>query len=81
MEKKAHWKVAPYEGPLNRRIRVLASENPKREGSDSSVRFDQYRTGMTVQEYIDACDQLKVPNYALSDITWDLERHYIALYD
>jgi hypothetical protein len=80
-QKKAHWNVPAYEGSLSRRIRILVSENPKEAGSDSSVRFDQYRAGMTIQEYIDACDKLNVPNYALSDITWDAERHFIALDD
>jgi hypothetical protein len=73
--------VQAYEGFPNRRIRKLALENPKLEGSDSSVRFDQYRTGTTIQEYIDACDDFKIPNCILSDITWDAERHFISLND
>ncbi|MFL6305472.1 MAG: hypothetical protein ACJ72H_18230 [Candidatus Sulfotelmatobacter sp.] len=53
----------------------------KRTGSDSEMRFDQYRTGMTIPEYIQPCEGLNVPNYALSDINWDLERRFISLYD
>jgi hypothetical protein len=34
-----------------------------------------------IQEYIDACDRFNVPNYALSDVAWDLERRFISLYD
>jgi hypothetical protein len=45
------------------------------------MRFDQYRTGMTIQEYIEACESLNLPNYALSDINWDLERRFISLYE
>jgi hypothetical protein len=78
---KAHWKCPPYEGPRTRRIRKLISHNPKRAGSDSELRFSQYRDGMTVQEYIEACDRLKVPNYALSDIAWDLDHRFISLFD
>jgi hypothetical protein len=36
---------------------------------------------MTIQEYIEACEGLNVPNYALSDINWDLERRFISLYE
>jgi hypothetical protein len=79
--KKAHWKCPPYEGPLTRRIRKLISHNPKRAGFNSEMRFDQYRTGMTIQEYIEACESLNLPNYALSDINWDLERRFISLYE
>jgi hypothetical protein len=57
------------------------SANPQLEGSDSSVRFDQYRTGTTIQEDIDACDNIKIPNCVLSDITWDAEHDFIDLYD
>jgi hypothetical protein len=73
--------VPAYEGSPNRRIRKLVSENPKLEGSDSSVRFDQYRTRTTIQEYINACDKFKIPNCVLSDITWDAEHDFIDLYD
>lgn len=66
---------------MSRRIKKLVSTNPKRAGSDSELRFSQYRTGMTIQGYIDACDRLNVPNYAISDIAWDLERGFISLYD
>jgi hypothetical protein len=80
-DKKAHWKVPPYEGSLDRRIRLLVSPNPKQAGSDSEMRFNQYRSGMTIKAYIEACDRLNVPNYSLSDINWDLEHGFISLYD
>jgi hypothetical protein len=38
---------------------------------------------MTVQQYINACDNLGIPNYALFDIKWDTDpkRKFIELYD
>jgi len=74
-----HYGIPAYEGPRSRHIRKLVKVNPKR--GDSRSRFDQYRTGMTVQEYIYACESLGVPNYALFDITWDTQRNFIELYD
>ena len=73
--------IPAYEGTTNRRIRKLVQENPKR--GNSRIRFAQYRTGMTVQEYIHACDASGVPNHALFDITWDSDpkRRFIELYD
>lgn len=71
--------IAAYDGPLSRRIRKLVSENPKR--GKSAIRFAQYRTGMTVQEYVHSCDGLDVSNPALFDITWDTDREFIELYD
>jgi hypothetical protein len=75
--------IPAYEGPQSRRIRVLVPQNPKRIASKSAIRFSQYRTGMTVQEYIQACDRLGIPNHALFDITWDTDanRRFIELYD
>ncbi len=80
MEKK-HWGVPAYDGPDTRRIRKVVAGNPKR--GDAAVRFAQYRTGMTVREYIAACETLGVPNYAIYDLTWDSapERRRIELYD
>jgi hypothetical protein len=47
------------------------------------VRFAQYRDGMTVQQYIYACNKLAVHNYAIFDITWDTDskRQFIKLSD
>lgn len=66
---------------MTRRIRKLVAENPKR--GKSALRLAQYRSGMTVQEYVDACQNLNVPNHALFDISWDvdLKRKFIQLYD
>lgn len=73
--------IPAYRGPMSRRIRKIEADNPKR--GRSRVRFAQYRNGMTVQEYFDACEALGVPNHALFDITWDADpkRKFIELYD
>jgi hypothetical protein len=60
-------------------VEVQVPENPKRLGSKCQERFDRYRTGMTVEEHIEACKTAPRPNDALSDITWDLERRYIVV--
>jgi hypothetical protein len=51
--------IPAYEGPTSRRIRKLVVGNPKRGAA--SIRFAQYRTGMTVADYIVACEKLEVP--------------------
>jgi len=73
--------TSAYDGPISRRIKKLVQENPKK--GNSRIRFAQYRTGMTVQEYIHACEALDIPNHALFDITWDTDpkRRFIELYD
>jgi hypothetical protein len=78
---KRHWGIPAYDGPLTRRIRKLVSGNPKRGAA--RLRFDEYFDGMTVADYISACDSLDVPNYAVFDITWDSDqrRRLIELYD
>jgi prevent-host-death family protein len=56
----------------------LVSHNPKRRGS--AERFALYRDGMTVQDYIDAVARRGDPErVALDDISWDLNRDFIAL--
>lgn len=78
---KTHFKIPAYGGPTSRRIRKLVQANPKK--GNSRLRFAQYRTGMTVQDYIQACDALGIPNYAVFDIMWDTDpkRRFIELYD
>jgi hypothetical protein len=77
---KNHWGIPAYEGSLQRRIRLLVNSNPKR--GKVALRFAQYRDGMTVGEYIHACEQFGRPNYAVFDITWDSDpkRKFIELY-
>jgi hypothetical protein len=78
---KTLYRIPAYDGPTSLRIRKLVRGNPKK--GNSRIRFAQYFTGMTVQEYIHACDALDIPNHALFDITWDTDpkRRFIELYD
>jgi len=70
-----------YTGSFSRRIKVLAPNNPKREGSKSRLRFDLYRTGMTIAEYYLACEQAgQNPRIFHWDINWDLDHRFIELY-
>ena len=55
-----------------REIRVLVTSNPKQVNSKSRARFDLYRDGMTVEEYLAA-------GGIWPDIRWDLERGFIEL--
>jgi hypothetical protein len=78
---KKLWGIPAYDGPTRRRIRKIVAGNPKR--GDAAIRFAQYRDGMTVGEFILACEGLGVPNYAVFDITWDSDprRRFIELSD
>lgn len=63
--------------PETARIRVLVEKNPKRKGSMAARRFEHYRDGMTIGEYLDAVEGLtsEDPRYTnRRDIVWD-ERH------
>lgn len=68
-------------------VELLKASNPKRAGGVSRARFDLYRTGMTVGEYLDAAFALeKDKSYGrkrfryLADIRWDTERSFIRLH-
>jgi hypothetical protein len=53
-------------------ITVLVSENPKKVGSKSYDRFNLYKTGMTVAEYVAA-------GGFLGDIRWDVRHGFISV--
>lgn len=53
-------------------IRILATENPKRPGSESYTRFALYQDGMTVQAFLDAGGRR-------ADLVWDTEKGFISL--
>lgn len=36
------------------KITVVAKESPKRKGSNRDIRFQKYRTGMTIRQYLEA---------------------------
>lgn len=56
----------------NARVKLLVKENPKRGAS--RIRYNHYRDGMTVGEYVE-----KAGSKGMADIRWDLEHGFIAL--
>lgn len=56
----------------NLKIQLLVDENPKRKKSDSWHRFNLYRTGMTIAEYIAAGG---MPG----DINYDVKHQLISV--
>lgn len=63
-------------GPAVRRTdpRVILSvaPNPKKPGSKSWPRYELYRVGMTVSEFVEA-------GGSMADVAWDTERGFIKL--
>ena len=53
-------------------ITVLAEKNPKRNGSKCYDRFNLYKNGITVKQYVEAGGKR-------DDIRWDSERGYIQV--
>jgi hypothetical protein len=60
-------------------IRVLTRQNPKLEGSKAAYRYDLYKSGMTVAQYVKACEGVPRGQDALLDIAWDLDKRFIEL--
>lgn len=63
-----------YSVSPNEVITKLVQVNPKQLGSKAHQRFECYRTGMTVQEFLDAGGEKR-------DIYNDIARSYIATSD
>jgi hypothetical protein len=77
VKKVAKSSVAKVNGD-SRTIKVLAESNPKR--GNSARRFSLYRSGQTVQAYIDKVVAAGTPaRVAKADIAWDLQRKFIAV--
>lgn len=78
---RKYFGIPAYEGSLSRRIRVLRKTNPKR--GKSAARYALYRDGMTIAEYIKACESRNEGRLALFDITWDTDRkrRFVELVD
>ena len=53
-------------------IGLLIDKNPKREGSKSFIRFDAYKDGMTVGDFITA-------GGTYGDLAWDSARGFVAI--
>lgn len=73
----------PDAGVVERRI----ADNPKKYGTATYYRFNLYRTGMTVWEYLEACGKLEGTRQQdwrqrLRDVNWDTEPHrdFIAVW-
>ena len=58
--------------PVYATIKVLSEKNPKRPTSKAYSRFEFYKTGMTVGEFIKA-------GGTYGDLAWDLNRKYIEV--
>lgn len=54
------------------KIKILVAKNPKRSGSAAHARFDLYKPGMTVGEF------LKVGGWR-ADIRWDAKQKFIEV--
>jgi hypothetical protein len=65
-------KPEPEQKADMRIITVLAKENPKRPGTACYNRFNLYKNGMKVSDYLAAGGQR-------GDIPWDAKRKFIAL--
>lgn len=54
------------------RIKVLAEENPRREGSKGNARFSLYRDGMTVENYLSAGGEMP-------GLIFDVNKKWVAV--
>lgn len=55
-----------------RRIVFVSPTNPKREGTASWDRFNHYKVGMTIDEFVKA-------GGTMGDVKWDAERGFIKI--
>jgi hypothetical protein len=85
-EKKA--KKPPAEGaPVRTRLfkppdeHVITLLRPNAKSRNSGDRFNEYRTGMTVKEYVDLIHTKfgRSPGQVHADFRWDLERKFIHI--
>lgn len=58
--------------PVHAEILVLSEKNPKRPSSKAYQRFDLYKTGMTVGDFIKA-------GGTYGDLAWDADRKFISV--
>jgi hypothetical protein len=73
--------VAQWKGDFQSIIRLEHPENPKRPGSKARERYKLYRDGMTVQDYVNACESAPKSarvrrNDALVDLAWDSNKDH-----
>lgn len=58
----------------------LVKPNPKQSGSKCYQRYAKYRNGMTVRQYVYACEGCPRPNDAWIDLNWDEARGFIRIH-
>jgi hypothetical protein len=58
----------------------LIKPNPKQRGSKCYERYERYRNGMTVRQYIEGCATRPRPNDAWIDLNWDEARRFIRIH-
>jgi|TARA_B100000085_G_scaffold191543_1_gene175489 hypothetical protein len=63
-----------YKYDRDARIQVCVDKNPKREGSGGYKRFELYRTGMTIRNFLEKGGKT-------IDLDWDRERGFVATED
>lgn len=72
----------PMDNGDMRTITILSKGNPKQLRSKSHARFELYRNGMTVGQYVRAVGELgRKRRVAIRDIFWDIEHEHISLTD
>lgn len=54
-------------------------DNPKLPNKAPWLRFAKYRNGMTVAEYVKACERLTTAKVSQADLKWDVNHGYIRV--
>lgn len=54
-------------------------DNPKLPNKSPWLRFAKYRSGMTVAEYVKACERLTTAKVSQADLKWDVNHGYIRV--
>jgi hypothetical protein len=63
-----------YKYDRDARIQICVPKNPKREGSNGYKRFELYKSGMRIRDFLSAGGKT-------IDLDWDRERGFIATED
>ncbi len=58
----------------------LIEPNPKLQESKCYQRYDKYRNGMTVRQYVHDCIRCPRPADAWIDLSWDEARGFIRIH-
>ena len=63
-----------YKYDRDARIQILVPKNPKREGSGGYKRFELYKSGMKIRDFLEKGGKT-------IDLDWDRERGFVATED